>query len=125
MSLIANPTRIPETLYSGHVIVVANIRNQAITANTNILSINLKPTFTPSAFIIFYGAFSATGSLVIKRTYTDLGSTVTEVLNEGFPFAADAAYSFSFPLDRNETLNLQYSQNATVNKMVLYESQVM
>lgn len=122
---MSSPFRIPETLYSGHVIRVANVRNQAITANTNILSINIEPTFTPSAFMIIYCVFSATGSLTVKRRYEHTGTTVDEVLNEGFPFAADAAYSFSFPLDQDESINLQYSQNATVSKLVLYESQVM
>lgn len=120
-----SPFRLPETLYSGHVIRVANVRNQAISANTNILTQNIVPTFTPSAFMVIYAVFSGTGSLFIRRTFTDLGVTQNEVLNEGFPFADHAAYTFSFPLDEDESLNFQYSQSVTVKKLVLYESQVM
>lgn len=115
-----------DSLFSGHVDKLIDIRNIAISAGVDILPRNQSATYKPISFFMVYTVFEAAGSLVIRRTFTDLGNvTKSEVLNEGYPFADNAAYIFAFPVSPNETINFQYSANTTCTKLTLLESQVM
>jgi len=120
-----NFRRIPESQFSGYTLRLADIRNQAITAETNILSQDQPCTYKPFSFFLVYCSFENSGGLVIRRTFTDLGVTKSEVLNEGFPFADRAAYIFAFPVSEDELINFQYSQNTTAIKLTLMESQII
>ena len=117
--------RIAESLFSGHVDKLRDIRNTAIASGVDILPQNQAATYKPVSFFMVYAVFELSGSLVIRRTFTDLGVTKTEVLNEGYPMADNAAYIFAFPVSENETINFQYSQTTTCTKLTLLESQVM
>ena len=117
--------RIPESLFSGYSTLLADIRNQPVLENADILPESLAATYKPISFFMIYVVFENSGSLIIRRTFTDLGATKSEVLNEGYPFADNAAYTFAFPVSLNEKINFQYSQNTTATKLTLIESQVM
>jgi hypothetical protein len=86
------------------------IFNTAITANANIFASALTPTYTPCIFRI-YCCFSASGVLSVRRTKA--GVTVSEQLNSGTALIANAAYAFDIIVGVDETINLQYSVNAT------------
>lgn len=117
--------RIPGTLYTGRTINLADIKNSAVVANVDILAEALQPTYYPMSFFIIYCTFDDTGSLKIRRHFNDLNVTKDETLNEGYPFYASAAYIFSFLVSSDETINFQYSQNTTVTKLAVIESQVI
>jgi len=95
-----------------------SVFNTAITAGTNIFAQDLEPTYTPCIFRI-YACFDASGVLTVRRTRA--GVTVGEQLNSGSPLAANAAYIFDVPVDADETINLQYSVDATVLKLSVME----
>jgi len=91
-------------------ITKASVFNTAVTANTDILPSDLSPTRNPATFRI-YACFSVAGVLTVRRTSG--GVTVSEQLNAGAALAANAAYMFDIIVERGETINLQYSVNAT------------
>jgi hypothetical protein len=91
-------------------ILKASLFNQSVTANTNILSNDVSPTSSPTTFRI-YAAFNTQGILSITRTKGS--TTVTEQLNGGYTLNANAAYTFDVVVEQGETINLQYSANAT------------
>jgi len=86
------------------------IFNTAITANTDIFASDLSPTYSPTAFRI-YACFNASGVLTVRRTRG--GVTVSEQLNSGDLLNADASYAFDIVVESGETINVQYSVNAT------------
>jgi hypothetical protein len=91
-------------------ITKASLFNASVTANTNIFSSSLTPTYSPSTFRI-YATFSASGVLSVVRT---VGSaTVTEQLNSGNALNANCAYIFDIVVESGESINLRYSVNAT------------
>lgn len=96
----------------------ASVFNAAVTAAANILSTSLSPTYTPCIFRI-YAAFDAAGVLTLRRTSG--GATVSEELNSGTVLTADAAHMFDVTVDSGETVNLQYSVNATCLKLSVME----
>jgi len=117
--------RIPESLYSGHVIKLTDIKNAVVLADTDILDEALPATYFPLSFFIIYCVFDDAGSLKIRRHFKDLNVTKDEVLNEGYPFYGTGAYIFSFPVSLDETINFRYSQNTTVTKLTVIESQIV
>ena len=116
--------RLPESLYSGHVIKLVDIKNAPVVADLDILPEAMPATYFPLSFFIIYCVFEGAGSLAIRRHFNDLNVTKSEVLNEGYTFANNAAYTFAFPVSLDETINFRYSNNTTVTKLVLMESQV-
>jgi len=88
----------------------AAIFNTAITANTNIFDSDLTPTNSPTAFRI-YACFDVAGILTVRRTKDAV--TVSEQLNGGTVLAANAAYIFDVIVESGETINIQYSVDAT------------
>jgi hypothetical protein len=99
-------------------ILKGSVFNTSITANTNIFGSDLSPTNSPTTFRI-YACFSAAGVLTVRRTKA--GVTVGEQLNAGASLNANAAYIFDVLLESGETINLQYSVNATALKLAVYE----
>lgn len=90
--------------------LLASLFNTSITANTNIFSTGLSPTRSPVLFRI-YAVFSASGVLSVVRTR---GTTsVNEQLNSGNNLNANCAYIFDIVVEQGETINFQYSVNAT------------
>ena len=92
--------------------------NTSVTADTNIFSSELSPSYSITLFRI-YACFSAAGVLSVKRTKR--GVTVTEKLKEGGNLGADCAYSFDIIVESGETINLQYSAAATALKLTISE----
>ena len=122
---MVNILRLPSSLYSGRVIKLVDVKNAAVVANTDILDEALPATYFPLSFFIIYCVFDDAGSLKIRRHFNDLNITKDEVLNEGYPFYEKGAYIFSFPVSLDETINFHYSQNTTVTKLVVIESQIV
>lgn len=92
--------------------------NTSVTADTNIFSSELSPSYSVTLFRI-YACFSAAGVLSVKRIRG--GVTVTEKLNEGSNLSANAAYSFDIVVKSGETINLQYSATATALELSVSE----
>ncbi|MEM2946296.1 MAG: hypothetical protein QXI87_08125 [Thermoproteota archaeon] len=98
--------------------VKGSIFNTAVMANTNFFPSNLSPTYVPCIFRI-YACFSVGGVLTVRRTKAYV--TVSEQLNSGSALTLDAAYMFDILVDSGETINLQYSVNATIRKLSVIE----
>lgn len=92
--------------------------NTSVTADTNIFSSDLEPSYSITLFRI-YACFSVAGVLSVKRTKS--GVTVTEKLNNTNQLTADASYSFDIVVESGETINLQYSATATARKLSVTE----
>ena len=92
--------------------------NTSVTADTNIFSSELSPSYSVTLFRI-YACFSAAGVLSVKRTKS--GTTVTEKLNSANQLTTDAAYSFDIIVESGETINLQYDATATARKLSVTE----
>jgi hypothetical protein len=99
-------------------ILKGSVFNTSITANTNIFGSDLSPTNSPTTFRI-YACFDTGGVLTVRRTKA--GVTVSEQLNSGNTLVANAAYMFDIMVESGETINLQYSVNATALKLAVYE----
>lgn len=112
------------SIFSGKVHLRRNLRNEAITANTNIFAKNIEPLYGPIAFFVVYAVFDDIGVFSIRRTFTDIGVTKSELFNEGSNLTQNAAYVFPFPVSNSETINLHFSNTCTITKLVLFESEV-
>jgi hypothetical protein len=99
-------------------ILKGSIFNTSVATNTNIFSSDLSPTNSPTTFRI-YACFDTGGVLTVRRTKA--GVTVGEQLNGGTALTANAAYIFDIMVESGETINLQYSVNATALKLAVYE----
>jgi len=95
-----------------------SVFNTGVTANTNIFDSDLSPTYTPCIFRI-YCCFNASGVLTVRRTKAEV--TVSQQLNAGATLVANAGYLFDIIVDSGETINLQYSVNATCLKLSVVE----
>ena len=92
--------------------------NTSVTADTNIFSSELSPSYSVTLFRI-YACFSAAGVLSVKRTKS--GTIVTEKLNSANQLTTDASYSFDIIVESGETINIQYDATATVRKLSVIE----
>jgi len=92
--------------------------NTSVTANTNIFAASLSPTVSPTVFRI-YCCFDAVGMVKIQRTFSAV--TVAETLNLGASLLANVSYMFDFLVDPSETINIQYTANATALKISVVE----
>jgi hypothetical protein len=91
-------------------ILKGSLLNTSVVANTNIFAADLSPTNTPTTFRI-YACFDADGVLTVRRKRGTV--TVSEQLNAGSDLEANAAYMFDIVVESGETVNLQYSVDAT------------
>jgi len=98
--------------------VKASLISTSISANTNILSNSVTPSYNPSVLRI-QASFSASGVLSVVRTKGS--TTVTEVLNGGNALSASAVYIFDVVVEGNESINLQYSVAATLLRLLIVE----
>lgn len=94
--------------------------NEAVSADTDIFSTVLSPTYPTTVFRV-YACFDAAGVLSVRRTYG--GTTVSEKLNAGADLSADCAYAFDVSVLEDQTINLRYSAAATA--LVLNVSEVV
>jgi hypothetical protein len=92
-------------------ILKGSVFNTLVTANTNIFASDLSPTNNPTTFRI-YACFDTSGILTVRRTKA--GITVSEQLNDGSALVANGAYMFDIIVESGETINFQYSVDATV-----------
>lgn len=88
-----------------------SVFNTPITKDTNIFDSDLAPTNLLTTFRI-YACFGASGVLTVKRTKL-VAITVSEQLNAGASLTANAPYIFDILVEFGETINLQYSVDAT------------
>lgn len=96
-----------------------SVFNTSVTASTNIFSADLAPTYPPADFEI-YVCFDTTGVLSLVRTSG--GVSKTEEIDSGGSLVANAGYTFrNIAVDPGETINLQYSVNATALKISVRE----
>jgi len=91
-------------------VLKGSIFNTSISANTNIFSSDLTPSYSPTLFRI-YVCFNAAGVLTVRRTRG--GTTVSEILNAGNNLNANCAYMFDVIVESGDSINLQYSVAAT------------
>jgi len=99
--------------------VLASVFNASVTANTNIFSTDLSPTRSPVLFRI-YVAFNTAGVLsVVRKRGT---ASVVEQLNSGNNLNANCAYVFDIVVEQGETINFQYSVNATCLTLKVIET---
>jgi hypothetical protein len=103
-------------------LIKGSVFNQAVTANTNIFSSDLTPslanTTNPSYFRIF-ACFDASGVLSVVKTKGT--TTVTMQLNGGNALNANCLYVFDIIVESGESINLQYSVNATALELKVGE----
>lgn len=103
-------------------LIKGDIFNTAITAATDIFSSDLSPSYASSIYGTYfriYVTFDTAGVLTVRRTKS--GTTISEQLNSGANLNANSAYVFDVFMDENETMNLQYSVNATALKLTVKE----
>jgi len=103
-------------------LIKGSLFNQSVTANTNIFSSDLTPslatTSNPVYFRIF-ACFNTSGVLSVVKTRGV--STVTMQLNGGNALTANALYAFDIIVESGESVNLQYSVNATALELNVVE----
>jgi hypothetical protein len=103
-------------------IIKGSVFNQSVTANTNIFSTSLTPSLAtatnPSYFRIF-ACFNASGVLSIVKTKGT--TTVMIQLNGGGALSANCLYAFDIIVEYGESVNLQYSVNATAIDLKVVE----
>jgi hypothetical protein len=104
-------------------IAKANMVNQAVTANTNLIAAtanqqSLSPTKGPCIFRI-YVALSVSGIFSVQRQ--NQGPAVTENLNQGVALTAAAAYMFDILVDQGEKIDFQTTVSGIVLKLCVVE----
>jgi hypothetical protein len=103
-------------------LIKGSVFNQAVTANTNIFSSDLIPSLAtatnPSYFRIF-ACFDASGVLSVVKTKGT--TTFTMQLNGGNALNANCIYAFDIAVESMESVNLQYSVNATALELKVEE----
>ena len=99
-------------------ILKGSLFNTSIKADTDIFATYLSPTNTPTTFRI-YTCFDTDGVLTVRRKKGTV--TVSEQLNSGSALVANAAYMFDIVVESGETVNLQYSVDATAICIKIYE----
>jgi len=97
---------------------LGRVFNTPITADTDIFGVDLEPSSSATTFRI-YACLNTAGVLTVRRTRGD--TTVSEDLNAGTNLVANSAYMFEILVEELETINLQYSVNATVISLKLFE----
>jgi hypothetical protein len=117
-------TGIESPLFSGKTHLRADVRDEPVLADTNVLGDDVVPRYGPLSFFLLYCVLDEPGVISIRRTFTDLGVTKSEIFNEGNNLVVNAAYVFAFPVSQHETINVQYSQAANATKIMLIESEV-
>jgi hypothetical protein len=103
-------------------IIKGSVFNQSVTANTNIFSSSLTPslaTATNPSYFRTFACFNASGVLSVVKTKGT--TTVTMKLNGGGALSANCLYAFDIMVEYGESVNLQYSVNATALDLKVIE----
>ena len=87
-------------------------------ANADILSSPIIPSNPLSIFRI-YAVFNTAGVLYVKRTRG--ATSVLEALNNGASLNANASYIFDIIVVSDDSINFQYSVNATLLTLIVVE----
>ena len=98
-----------------------DIYNQSVTGGTNILSEDISPTWSNSIFRVQV-AFDTAGVFSVVKTRN--GTTWSEQLNSGNNLNANCVYIFDIMVN-GETINFQYSVNATLLELKVIEMTVV
>jgi hypothetical protein len=107
-------------------LIKGSIFNQAVTANTNIFSSDLTPTMataTNPVYFRIFACFNASGVLSVVKTKGT--TTVTMQLNGGNALNANCLYAFDIAVESGESVNLQYSVDATALELKVEEIAVV
>lgn len=96
----------------------AEVHNAAVVAATDILGAALAPINTPCTFRVAAG-FNAAG--IFSVTITRGGNTQTQQFNHGVVLLANCLYEFDHLVHAGDTINYQYSVNATCQTMRVQE----
>lgn len=96
----------------------AEVHNAAVVAATDILGAALAPINTPCAFRV-EAAFDAGG--ILDATVTRGGVTVTVHFQGGVALNINSLYRFELMVHSGDTINFQYSVNATCLTMRVQE----
>lgn len=96
----------------------AEVHNAAVVAATDILGAALAPINTPCLFRVAAG-FDAAG--VFSVTITRGGNTQTQQFNHGVVLVPNCLYMFDHLVHAGDTINYQYSINATCQTMRVQE----
>lgn len=107
-----------EAVTRGALLLKGTKFNTSVTANTNIFTASLAPTYSIALFR-FYVSMNTAGILSVRRTYA--GTTVGENLNGGNTLMSNAAYAFDIIVESGETINLRYDTAATILKLAVVE----
>lgn len=97
---------------------LGRVFNTPIIANTDIFIADREPSSSATTFRI-YACLDTAGVLTVRRTRGD--TTVSEDLNAGANLVANSAYMFEILVEELETINLQYSVNARVTSLKVFE----
>ena len=97
---------------------LANKHNEAVTADTDILSAALTPLNYPTLLRVM-AAFSAAG--VFRAMITRGGNTQTTLFNAGNNLVVGALYIFDLLVHEGGSVNFQYSVNATLQILRVQE----
>lgn len=94
-----------------------NSETIVVTANTDAFESDFEPTYDDS-FLYIYIVSDTSGVLNIMRTNS---GTITESMNCGDALHANVAYTFIIPLKIDDTINVQFSVNASFTTLILKE----
>ena len=96
----------------------ANEQNAAVTGGNDILTTALSPSNAPTLFRVMV-AMSVVG--VLRVTITKGGDTQILDFNAGANIVADSLYMFDHLVHSGDTINYQYSVNATLRVLRVQE----
>jgi|GEM_PF-6336985 len=99
-------------------IVKASLHNEAVVADSDMLSSPAEPERTPCLFRVM-ACFTAAGAL--SAVVTNGGDSQVVKLNSGNDLAASALYIFDLLLDEGDSVNFRYSINATLKVLRVQE----
>jgi len=99
--------------------LVTVIHNQAVIANTNILADDLIPV-VDAGKVCFYTTFCSFGvGGAFYANITNSGDSQIIQYNDGLDLFANNGYMFDIPLTNGDTVNFQYSENCTLNRLII------
>jgi len=100
-------------------LIKKTLHNVSVSSNSNIFGSDADVSYPPAVMRIYF-ACSGDGPLTVKRT--NLGVTVSELLNGGFNLLANCGYLFDILVVSGDTINLQTGATApTILKCIVLE----
>lgn len=96
----------------------ANLHNELVSADTDILGSSVEPDRTPCLFRVM-ACFDAAGAL--SAVVSNGGDSQVVKLNSGNDLVASAVYIFDLLLHEGDSVNFRYSVDATVKVLRVQE----